>query len=169
MALIKRETSERRRLQSELLMKALGEYYNRSPRAFAILRDVIYGEGPTSLRHIDWFVTNYCRDAPESSQDAALYRDYRKQLKAYTKSLFDPFRRRAHVTLEVDGIEVETTIAQLNFFKWFTSQGGDLMGRTRQAAAARSGKIPGPESPRSPPEPRPVKIFLRRSSAIEFL
>jgi hypothetical protein len=39
-------------------------------------------------------------------------------LKAYSKRLFDPFRRHGRVVLELDDRSLETTVAQLSFFKW---------------------------------------------------
>jgi len=162
MAQLTRTSSERRRLQSELLMRALEDYYNKNEDAFRLVATITAGDGPVSLRNIDWYVTNHCRDNPTSVDDVDLYRDYRKQLKAYTKALFDPFRRRAHVSLTVGGQTLETTIAQLNFFRWFTSLGGEYVARANHASAGL--KKVAPSEP-----PRPVVVRIKRTSAIEFI
>ena len=49
-----------------------------------------------------------------------VYLSYRSQLKAYSKQLFDPFRRRDRIIFyyENDNKSIETTIGQLNFFRW---------------------------------------------------
>jgi hypothetical protein len=48
-----------------------------------------------------------------------VYIGYRAQLNAYSKNAFDPFRRRNRIGfIFPDGTEVETTIGQLNFFRW---------------------------------------------------
>jgi len=57
-----------------------------------------------------------------------LYFEYRAQLKSYTKLYFDPFRRHDRITFVLDGphppsaragpVTVETTVGQLNFFRW---------------------------------------------------
>lgn len=60
-----------------------------------------------------------------------LYFEYRAQLKSYTKLYFDPFRRHDRITFVLDGpaqpaqptareapMTVETTVGQLNFFRW---------------------------------------------------
>lgn len=39
-------------------------------------------------------------------------------LKAYSKRLFDPFRRHGRIILEHEGKRLETTVAQLSFFRW---------------------------------------------------
>ena len=79
---------------------------------------------PTSLRIIDWFVTNYSKkhsivlSTPDSTH-FNVYTNYRSQLKAYSKHQFDPFRRRFRINYYYDkDAYVETTIGQLNFFKW---------------------------------------------------
>ena len=38
--------------------------------------------------------------------------------KAYSKKKFDPFCRRDRIEFKIDDILIETTIGQLNFFKW---------------------------------------------------
>ena len=45
---------------------------------------------------------------------------YKLKLKAYSKKRFDPFCRWQRITIPygIDGLFIETTIGQLNFFKW---------------------------------------------------
>jgi hypothetical protein len=80
-----------------------------------------------SLRLIDWFVTNYAKKhniilTKYSGHNVVhfnVYLSYRAQLKAYSKQQFDPFRRRDRVVFYYDrNSSVETTIGQLNFFRW---------------------------------------------------
>ena len=78
----------------------------------------------TLLRIIDWFVTNYAKKHPitlktDDGMHFNVYINYRSQLKAYSKHQFDPFRRRFRINYYYDKDKfVETTIGQLNFFKW---------------------------------------------------
>ena len=45
---------------------------------------------------------------------------YKAQLKSYKKTYFDPFRRHERITYKISDKEViETTIGQLNLFRWF--------------------------------------------------
>jgi pimeloyl-ACP methyl ester carboxylesterase len=45
--------------------------------------------------------------------------DYKLKLKAYSKKRFDPFCRWDRISIPYkDGTSIETTIGQLNFFKW---------------------------------------------------
>jgi uncharacterized membrane-anchored protein len=48
-----------------------------------------------------------------------VYVDYKLKLKAYSKKRFDPFCRWERISIPYkDGTYIETTIGQLNFFKW---------------------------------------------------
>jgi hypothetical protein len=48
-----------------------------------------------------------------------VYIDYKLKLKAYSKRRFDPFCRWERISIPyVDDKCIETTIGQLNFFKW---------------------------------------------------
>ena len=48
-----------------------------------------------------------------------MYFDYKLKLKAYSKKRFDPFCRWDRISMPyTNGTCIETTIGQLNFFKW---------------------------------------------------
>jgi hypothetical protein len=107
-----------------LLLLSLTRFYSHKPNILGSL-PYITGTSMVSLRTIDWFVTNYARrnsTTIESSPGAppfSVYSNYRIQLKAYTKQQFDPFRRRDRIMYYYDVDKfVETTIGQLNFFRW---------------------------------------------------
>jgi len=84
-----------------------------------------------SLRIIDWFVTNYSKKNFVVYEQQPIvggfnidtrfkvYNDYKLKLKAYNKSRFDCFCRWDRITIPIDADNnLETTIGQLNFFKW---------------------------------------------------
>jgi hypothetical protein len=49
-----------------------------------------------------------------------VYFNYKRELNAYSKRLFDPFCRRERIMFQARGIEpFVTTVGQLNFFRWF--------------------------------------------------
>jgi hypothetical protein len=91
---------------------------------------IINGENRISLRIVDWFVTNYAkmnftvyemnvREGSDEKVRFKVYQDYKLKLKAYSKKRFDPFCRWERITIPYDeNSSMETTIGQLNFFKW---------------------------------------------------
>ena len=86
---------------------------------------IINGESKISLRIIDWFATNYAKKyytlytIHNTGRRFKVYVDYKLKLKAYSKKRFDPFCRwdRINVPYKEDKY-IQTTIGQLNFFKW---------------------------------------------------
>jgi hypothetical protein len=86
--------------------------------------NIITGESSISLRIVDWFVTNFAKKYytlidDENNKRFKVYFDYKLKLKAYSKRRFDPFCRWDRISLPYkDGTCIETTIGQLNFFKW---------------------------------------------------
>lgn len=112
---------------SELLLLSLSKYYSRNNK-IKILTDIIDNKSNLSLRLIDWYVTNYCKqhntvyilDRKNNKEYFNVYMNYRAQLKAFKKVLFDPFRRRDRITFCYDNNtkSISTTIGQLNFFRW---------------------------------------------------
>tara|TARA_B100001094_G_scaffold206673_1_gene200562 strand:- start:900 stop:1562 length:663 start_codon:yes stop_codon:yes gene_type:complete len=106
--------------RKEILLDRLKKYYSADNSSKAtIVKNVVCGNTVLSLRIIDWFVTNYSRDYNikylKRGDMFCVYSDYKNQLKAFSKKMFDPFCRRERETIEEIG---ETTIGQLNFFKW---------------------------------------------------
>jgi hypothetical protein len=89
---------------------------------------LLEGTSVISLRLIDWFVTNYARQHTISyilnSQEFLVYMNYKSQLKAYSKKLFDPFCRRERIMFQIPGHEqFLTTVGKLNFFRWAIEKG----------------------------------------------
>lgn len=119
----------------QLLMMSLSRFYHDADNMRAVL-PYMNNASAVSLRMIDWFVTNYSkkyniflsRTQPVSNtviEYFNVYVNYRVQLKAYSKQQFDPFRRRDRILLEYDeGTKhVQTTVGQLNFFRWLLQNG----------------------------------------------
>ena len=120
-------TSSKINTQNELLMNHLLEFYKNANHIQKMM-NIINGESKISLRVLDWFVTNYAKkyytiyDIPCENGDPIrfkVYNDYKLKLKAYSKKRFDPFCRWERITIPYDNDNyIETTIGQLNFFKW---------------------------------------------------
>ena len=116
--------------QNDLLMKNLMVFYktenngDNNNNLDKMLR-IITGDSKISLRIVDWFATNYAKkyytliEDAEANKRFKVYVDYKLKLKAYSKKRFDPFCRwdRISIPYKKDTC-IETTIGQLNFFKW---------------------------------------------------
>jgi hypothetical protein len=132
----------------ELLLSSINKYFKQNPENLATFIEILNGKSKISLRLLDWLVTHYSKNTniiywinndineniflelPEDEENAKkckkinLYYDYRSQLKSYTKFYFDPFRRHNRISYFINDKEyIETTIGQLNFFRWiFTNK-----------------------------------------------
>jgi hypothetical protein len=111
---------------NDLLLLSLTNYYSKN-KNIHVLKEIIESSSKLSLRLIDWYVTNYCKQhnivyilkKKENNEYFNVYMNYRSQLKAFKKVLFDPFRRRDRIVFHYgEGEELSTTIGQLNFFRW---------------------------------------------------
>ena len=83
------------------------------------------GDTKISLRILDWFATRYSDKYkikyPKSVKNRKIfiYFDYKDQVKAYKKKNFDPFCRGEKIILKDKKLgNIETTVGQLNFFRW---------------------------------------------------
>ena len=132
--------------RQQMLMQSLTEFFTK-PENIAEFKELVKKGAPISLRVIDWFVTNYSKDkdivyrkgdtfTPSSTSHYAgggkgvkdalndsrvihVHESYKAQLKAYSKRQFDPFCRRDRIHFYYTPTEkLETTVGQLNFFRW---------------------------------------------------
>ena len=114
--------------QNALLLTNLLKFYEQNDN-LNIMLQIINGHSKISLRIIDWFATNYGKkyftvytinnEYSKGSRRFKVYVDYKLKLKAYSKKRFDPFCRWDRITIPYkNGTFIQTTIGQLNFFKW---------------------------------------------------
>jgi len=122
--------------QNDLLLKNLLQFYktdidgdfNPDNNLDKMLK-IITGESKISLRIVDWFATNFAKKfytlytIEQTNENIKrrfkVYDDYKLKLKAYSKKRFDPFCRWDRISIPyTPGKFIETTIGQLNFFKW---------------------------------------------------
>lgn len=113
--------------QNDLLLATLMKFYENRDFLKRMV-SIINGESRISLRIVDWFVTNFAKkyftvyDIPNHLNESVrfkVYNEYKLKLKAYAKVRFDPFCRWERITIPYDDNNyMETTLGQLNFFKW---------------------------------------------------
>ena len=109
--------------QNELILSNLKEFYVSNKSYLERMLNIITGETKMSLRIVDWFTTNYSKKYFTvynlNGERFKVYTDYKLKLKAYSKKRYDPFCRwdRIQIPFTPDTF-IETTIGQLNFFKW---------------------------------------------------
>ena len=122
--------------EDQLLFESLEKFYQRD-YARHMLSQVLGGDANISLRSVDWFITNYtkkmniyyqvykdsegdpCFGSGDFDRNVNVHHSYKSQLKAYSKRRFDPFCRRKRISFDLGKYgSVDTTIGQLNFFRW---------------------------------------------------
>jgi len=113
--------------KQELIVSSLQRFYSSRDDSEEIMK-LLDGTSEISLRLIDWFVTNYAKQHNISyilnSQEFLVYTNYKSQLKAYSKKLFDPFCRRERIMFQISGQAMfQTTVGKLNFFRWAIEKG----------------------------------------------
>ncbi len=156
------DTQTRRRkihCKQELIIASLQRFYAGRADLNEIV-ELLKGTSEVSLRLVDWFVTNYAKVHSTSyilnGQEFVVYMNYKNQLKAYSKKLFDPFCRRERISFQIPGHEpFLTTVGKLNFFRWALEKGildyikghqteieKDMNAAMREQAKVRSGTTP---------------------------
>lgn len=112
--------------QRDVLLRSLSAFYEDAA-SFEAFRSVVAGQTRMSLRVLDWLVTNYAKKynvvypTVVNGREVVfnMFVEYKSQLKAYSKQLFDPFCRRRRIVFR----DVTTTCGQLNFFRWTLQYG----------------------------------------------
>jgi hypothetical protein len=127
-------SSENYTTQDNLLKKSLSIFYDNNENLQKML-DIVSGTSLISLRIVDWFTTNYSKkyyttyntivngiktdESIHNQKRFKVYNEYKLRLKSYSKRRFDPFCRWERIKIPYDNNNcIETTLGQLNFFKW---------------------------------------------------
>ena len=113
--------------QNDLLLNKLLEFYSENNNMKKMI-SIITGDSRISLRIVDWFATNYAKKYYTvyeiNEKRFKVYNDYKLNLKAYSKKRFDPFCRWERISIPYEKNSfIQTTIGQLNFFKWAIQNG----------------------------------------------
>ena len=113
--------------QNDLLLNKLLEFYSENNNMKKMI-SIITGDSRISLRIVDWFATNYAKKyytvSEINEKRFKVYNDYKLNLKAYSKKRFDPFCRWERISIPYEKNSfIQTTIGQLNFFKWAIQNG----------------------------------------------
>ena len=123
-----------REFDSNLLrrLEEISGFYTPQILSDVFLPFVNHGS-PVSLRLVDWYCVNYVKKKKvqyvlQTPSGAEIVFDvatsYKSYLKSYRRRGFDVFRRFERITIAPEALKVasptpiETTVAQLNFFKW---------------------------------------------------
>jgi hypothetical protein len=107
--------------KSDSLLKSISKFYEDSENG-KILLDILHHKKGISLRNLEYFVTNFAKQTNLSyTTNGRLFTvhvAYKSSLDGYSKKFFDPFCRTERITFNVNGEDVVTTVAQLNFIRW---------------------------------------------------
>jgi len=118
-----RPRSKSRTHKERILLERLEREY--TPQ---ILRDVLLPlvtqTSPVSLRALDWAVVNWSKkhnvicSSTVPGRMTNIHHEYSTALSFWKRLLFDPFRRRSRIGVNIDGTVYETTLGQANFALW---------------------------------------------------
>lgn len=111
-----------------LLLQSLENWYSKDKKRIELIELYVKnghsGQNLPSLRDIDYAIVNYTKRnrswfmkclGEHQRYPFEIHLQYKSQLNAFSKDLFDPFRRgETFIFLN----QVETTLCQLNFFRW---------------------------------------------------
>lgn len=113
-----------------LLMKPIKKFFYEKDN-IDIFFNILKGDSEDSLRLYEWFVVNYSKkydirykikDKEGIDNEFVVHLNYKSQLQSYSKKYFDAFCRTKRIFISnYNGVKEETTIGQLNFFKWAIS------------------------------------------------
>lgn len=127
----KKENNEPQSMENFIIKKS-NEYFSQNKKYINQMIEIIDGRSEISIRVLDWFITNYSKKYVINYKIkinglVSIFTvdiDYRNQLNSYSKKLFDPFCRDKKIvyahknTITNKVIKFETSIGQLNFFRW---------------------------------------------------
>ena len=89
-----------------------------------VLLPFLVQTSPVSLRALDWAVVNWSKkhnvmcSSMQPGEMTNIHHAYRKTLTFWKRKLFDPFRRRMRIRVNIEDVTYHTTLGQANFALW---------------------------------------------------
>lgn len=113
---------------NELVLRSFYEFFVFEGNIAKVL-PIVTGKSRISIRVLDWFVTNYAKrynvmypivdPRYGTTTYFNVYVQYKSQLRGFKKKNFDPFCRKQRIVFYYEHNKgLQTTVGQLNFFKW---------------------------------------------------
>lgn len=109
--------------RANVLEETLKHFYNNQEH-LKIFESVVERREKITLRRLERFITQDAKKLrivmiKKNGNPFRIYNEYRSQQNAFTKRFFDPFCRYDRIFIErKDKKCIETTVGQLNFFRW---------------------------------------------------
>lgn len=99
-------------------------------------------EGWPSIRVVDWLLTNFAKSrrvvcTQMDGERINVFLAYKAALSFFRRRNFDAFRRRLRIRIQAPNGELESTVAQLNFYAWAHQTGILVWCRTHAAEIER--------------------------------
>ena len=121
--------------QQQWLLNTLLEFYQNTDYLETLKQMInreytVKNQKKLSIRMVNWFVTNYAKqyftvyEAPTQEEGKQgrrffVWTNYKSTEDSYSKQLFDPYCRKERILIPYkEEQRIETTIAQMHFFKW---------------------------------------------------
>lgn len=110
--------------RDELLFESLKKFYEKNDGSLEKIAPIIDGKSKISLRIIDCFVTSFSKNNQitcdtHNKHSTPIHKSYKCNLNAYHGKYFSIFKRTQRINVLCGENKIlNTTIAQLNFFRW---------------------------------------------------
>ena len=121
--------------QQQWLLNTLLEFYQNTDYLETLKQMInreytVKNQKKLSIRMVNWFVTNYAKqyftvyEVPTQEEGKQgrrffVWTNYKSTEDSYSKQLFDPYCRKERILIPYkEEQRIETTIAQMHFFKW---------------------------------------------------
>jgi hypothetical protein len=105
--------------KEQMVLARLSKFYS-DEAVLERVKKIVTSESEISLRLLDWLVTNYAKKhnisylTKKDGRHVIVYLQYKSNLRAYSKKMFDPFCRWKKIQF----LGMNTTVGQLSFFQW---------------------------------------------------
>lgn len=110
--------------QEDRIKHSCCKMFEKRPKDLDIIINIIESKTTKktmNIKFIEWFITEYCRTNPVFINDEHVYTSFKNSSKTYSKKYFNIMRRGNKLTLSILDKDVNTSVSQINFLKWYVN------------------------------------------------
>ena len=109
--------------KSIIILQSVTSYFLKNKNNYLSFSNIINNKNKITVNFINWFITVHCENNIVFINDKLIYSSFKTANKYYSKKYFNPLRKVDNIKVMINNIELETSVCQLNFFKWAYTNG----------------------------------------------
>ena len=104
--------------KNQIILESVKRFFKENPKKYSIFINILKDDHTLSIEDIEWFFKSYSKIKTTFVNGKLIQSKFVTASKQHSKKLFNPLKKGHGVVIQINDEKIQTSICQLNFFKW---------------------------------------------------